>query len=274
MKQEYPPNRIGNPRGVCALCKHVSILQDSHLMPKALYRLLRSPELVNPHPTMMSRDAIPETSRQAKNFLLCSACEQRFHRHGEDWMLRNCYRARDEFRLRESLLRSSPGYHDGQISVYAARNIAQVDTAKVVCFAVSVFWRAAVARWVMESTRLEPLELGTSLTEQFRLFLLNEGSFPANAAITTEVLAFHEASFGTMVFPYGGRRGEFHFYSFAVPGVRFDLYLGKRIPAEARRMCTFRSPEGLIMLTNGSLFREVAGTIGRERLSKLMKTIS
>lgn len=55
-----------NPRGVCALCRQVSILQDSHLMSKALYKLLRSPELVNPHPTLMSTDGILETSRQPK----------------------------------------------------------------------------------------------------------------------------------------------------------------------------------------------------------------
>jgi hypothetical protein len=261
-----------NPRGVCALCKHASVLQGSHLMPKALYKLLRSPELLNPHPTMMSRDAILETSRQAKTFLLCSVCEQRFHRNGEDWMLRNCCRASDEFRLRESLLSIAPGYFDGQVSVFSGKT-ANVDLAKLVYFAVSVFWRAAVSHWVVESTRLESLELGTSFTEQFRLFLVDEQEFPVDAATTTEVLAFHEASLNTAVFPYGGRKGEFHFYSFAIPGVRFDLYLGKRIPAEARRMCTFRSPEGLIMLTNRSLIQEVAGAIGRDRLPKLLKKI-
>jgi hypothetical protein len=242
-------------------------------MPKALYRLLRSPELVNPHPTIISRDAILETSRQAKTFLLCSDCDQRFHRNGEDWMLRNCCRAPHEFRLRELLLSIAPGYFDGQVSVYSGRN-AKVELAKLVYFAVSVFWRAAVSHWVVESTRLEPLELGTSFIEQFRRFLVDEKDFPADAAITAEVLAFHEASHGTVMFPYGGRNGEYHLYSFAVPGVRFDFYVGKRIPAEARRMCMVQSPEGLIMLTNGSLIREVAGAIGRERLSKLMKTIS
>jgi hypothetical protein len=251
----------------------VSILQDSHLVPKALYKMLRSPELVNPHPTMMSREAILETSRQARTFLLCSGCEQRFHRNGEDWMLRNCCRAPDQFRLRESLLSITPGYFDGRVSVFSGKT-AKVDLAKLVYFAVSVFWRAAVSQWVVESTRLEPLELGTSFTEQFGLFLVDENDFPADAAITTEVLAFHEASLGTAVFPYGGRSGDFHLYGFAIPGVRFNLYVGKRIPAEARRMCTFRSPEGLIMLTNGSLIREVAGAIGRGRLSELMKTIS
>ena len=134
---------VVNPRGVCALCKHVSILQNSHLMPKALYRLLRSPELANPNPTMMTSDFFLETSRQAKTFLLCSACEQRFHRNGEDWMMRNCCRAQDQFRLRESLLAIAPGYFDGQVAVYSGK-IAKVDLAKLVYFAVSVLWRAAV----------------------------------------------------------------------------------------------------------------------------------
>jgi hypothetical protein len=242
-------------------------------MPKALYRMLRSPELVNPNPTLMSRDFVKETSRQVKTFLLCADCEQRLNRNGEGWMLRNCCRAPEEFRLRDTLLRCSPGYDDGQISVYAARNIAEVDIAKLVYFAVSVFWRAAVSSWVVELTRLEPLQLGPNYSEQLRLFLLEESDFPAHAAITTEVLAFHEVRLGSAVFPYGGRKGEFHFYRFAVPGVRFDLFVGKRIPAEARRMCTFRSPEGMIMLTNGSVIPEVAKMLGRDGLSKLVKAV-
>lgn len=121
---------------------------------------------------------------------------------------------------------------------------------------------------------LEELPLGDVYCEQLRLFLLDEGEFPLHAAINVEVFTFHEPTLGTMIFPGGGRHGEFRHYRFAVPGVRFDLFVGQRIPAETRRMCALRSPEGLIMLTNGSLIREVAGTIGRKRLSKLMKTIS
>jgi hypothetical protein len=243
-------------------------------MPKALYRLLRSPELVNPHPTMISNDAILETSHQAKTFLLCSACEQRFHRNGEDWMLRNCCRAPDQFRLRDILFESSPVYDDGEVRVYSARNIVGIDTAKLVYFAISVFWRAAVARWFVESTRLDPLELGEYFEEQFRLYLLDESAFPADAALTTEVLSYHEASFGTVIFPYGGRQDEYRLYRFAIPGIRFDLFVGKRIPSDARRMCTLRSSEGFILLTNNSLIREVAGTIGKMRLAELMKTMS
>jgi len=243
-------------------------------MPKALYRLLRSTELANPNPALMSSEAILQTSRQLKTFLLCSDCEQRFHHNGEDWMLKNCYRAPDRFKLRDVLLQHSPGYHDGQISVYAARDIAQVDIAKLVYFATSVFWRAAVARWVMESKQLEPLQLGRSFTEQFRLFLMNQREFPAEAVITTEVLAFHEASLNAALFPHGGRQAEYHLYSFAIPGVRFDLFVGKLIPPEARRMCTLRSPEKLIMLTNGSLVREVAAMFGKKRVAELIKTIS
>ena len=132
--------------GTYALCRRVSHLQDSHLMPKALYRLLRSPEPVNPNPTLMSRDFVKETSRQVKTFLLCADCVQRFNRYGEEWMLRNCCRATDQFRLREILLQSSLVYDDGQIRVYTARSIAQIDTTKLVYFAVSVFWGAAIGR--------------------------------------------------------------------------------------------------------------------------------
>jgi hypothetical protein len=214
-------------RGVCALCKQDSMLQDSHLMPKAMYRMLRSTDLVNPNPTIISDRAMWETSRQVKSFLLCSACEQRFHRNGEDWMLRYCCRANNEFKLREVLLQNSPVYDDGQVRVYCSRRIEQIDTEKLVYFAASVFWRAAVGRWRVDSTRLDEVELGNDFTEQFRRFLLLEGDFPEGAAITTEVFESHEPSLGTAVFPGGGRVAEYHLYRFALPGVRFKLFLAR-----------------------------------------------
>jgi hypothetical protein len=42
------------PKGICKLCLEYKDLQDSHLMPKSLYKKSRSPTLKNPHPAVLT----------------------------------------------------------------------------------------------------------------------------------------------------------------------------------------------------------------------------
>src|SRR6059036_2061927 len=103
------------------------------------------------------------------------------------------------------LYESDPLYADGNMRVFASKQIQQVETEKLIYFAVSIFWRASVGRWVVDSTPLEPLEFGKQYTEQFRRFLLEESGFPVDVALITKIIPPHEPSLNTIIFPYGGR---------------------------------------------------------------------
>src|ERR1035441_5822279 len=87
----------------CRLCMKSKPLQNSHLLPKALFRLLRTQCARNPDPIWLTSKAAWTSSTQLVDELLCFDCEQRFHREGEDWVLRHCFRGKGRFRLREMI---------------------------------------------------------------------------------------------------------------------------------------------------------------------------
>src|ERR1700731_2856628 len=101
------------PVGVCALCLRTRELCDSHLVPKALYRVARAAEnRSHPDPVLLTSKVRRQTSLQATQYLLCAECEKRFDQNGEGWVMRHCYRGRDRFRLRELLRRATPIHAD------------------------------------------------------------------------------------------------------------------------------------------------------------------
>ena len=136
------------PFGVCALCLETHELRDSHLVPKALYRVVRAADhRSHPDPVLMTSKVRWQTSFQATQYLLCAECEKRFDQNGEDWVMRHCYRGRDRFRLRELLQRTTPIHADEEETIFNASDVAGMDIERVVYFCVSVFWRASVRRW-------------------------------------------------------------------------------------------------------------------------------
>src|ERR1700710_1869144 len=94
--------------GTCGLCRANSVsLQDSHLMPKALYRVLLKASAAhgdpNPNPVVWTPGIAMHTSAQVSDYLLCASCEDRFSQRGEKWVTGQCWRSDSEFRLRETL---------------------------------------------------------------------------------------------------------------------------------------------------------------------------
>src|SRR5579862_6416188 len=98
----------------------------------------------------MTIQAELQTSRQASQWLLCSECEQRFHREGEDWVLR--YSARDDstFKLREVLLLSCGEHLPQSERIFRCGDIPELNVNALCYFALSVIWRASVRDWRIE----------------------------------------------------------------------------------------------------------------------------
>jgi hypothetical protein len=88
----------------CSLYLQDRLLCKSHLLPKAMYKTLRSKtDIQNPNPILIGGGVPHRTSEQAQDYLLCEECEDRFRRLGENWVLANCYRGGGTFRLRDAL---------------------------------------------------------------------------------------------------------------------------------------------------------------------------
>ena len=92
----------------CALCLKEKLLCDSHLIPASIMRLMRTKNLRNQNPIIVSDTLHYTTSKPCMDYLLCEECEKRFSTLGEQWVAQNCYRGKSSFKLQEALLRTSP----------------------------------------------------------------------------------------------------------------------------------------------------------------------
>jgi len=233
----------------------------SHLLPAGVYRLLRDTGKSNPNPILVGEALSTQTSGQIEAPLLCGDCEQRFNNRGERWVLQNCFREPGVFRIQEALKAATPLHKLDEGAIYAGAQVANIDVDALVYFAASVFWRAAARHWALLDHK-GTLELGP-YQEQFRLYLLGQQAFPANAALWVTVWLVPVL---LSALRFGDARHGYHQHTFSVPGVTFHLFLGQRIPRGIRLACAARSPERMIFLSlemNASLIRG----IGRHVLS-------
>jgi hypothetical protein len=174
----------------CALCRENRELRNSHMVPKALYRLTRARSgHSNPNPVIVTSRGRRQTSLQAVQPLLCGDCEQRFDHLGEDWVLKHCYRGYGRFRLRELLRQSSPLHSDKDLTIYGASSVPGVSIDKLVYFCMSVFWRASVGDWESSGEKYHAISLGTKYQEQIREYLVGVAELPHSASVLVLVSA-------------------------------------------------------------------------------------
>jgi len=67
------------PIGECRLCEKTRELRDSHLMPKALYKITRkaaeADKQPNSNPVVITPAVALQTTKQVSDYLLCDQCE-------------------------------------------------------------------------------------------------------------------------------------------------------------------------------------------------------
>jgi len=214
-----------------------------------------------------------KTSKQVSDYLLCRACEDRFNQGGEKWVSENCWRSETEFPLHTALSAATPvdagpsGY-----KVYAGASIADVDTIRLTYFGASVFWRASVHQWGrIAGDEPVKLEFG-QYEEQLRLFLVGTAKFPKDVVMVVNVNSTARVADNEyMVLPFlKDRRPTYRQYRFVVPGLGFDLFIGKAITQPIRTMCTVRSPLRFLF---SSPKMEQAGLAGMARLVRKARVV-
>jgi hypothetical protein len=226
-------------RGTCALCVQNRELRNSHLVPKALYRLTRARNgRTNPNPVIVTARGRRQTSFQAVRPLLCSECEQRFDHLGEDWVLKHCYRGYGRFRLRELLRQSTPLHSDEHFTIYCASSVPQLSIDRLVYFCMSVFWRASVCDWESSGEKYRAIRLGTKYQEQIRKYLLGAAELPQSASILVLASGLKTPTL-VFTFPDTIRVESQHCHSLHIPGLTFQLSLGGQPEPES---CIVRSP--------------------------------
>ena len=241
---------MGRPTDVCKLCLQVRPLCRSHLLPRQLYTLLHEPGDPK-HFTIRSKKLI-RTTRQIHEHLLCEQCEERFNSGGERWVIANAPHPSGSFYLRDALRAATPNVRLNNSLAYSGTTPG-VNIDKLVYFAASVFWRTTVGKWSLAERWFgndDKLDLGKLYTEELRLFLLSERTFPPNAALVVYV-SDQPTPYASFTVAGGGRQKEGYFqYSFQIPGMMFFIVLGKFIPDHIRLLCAVSNPvDRLIFLT-------------------------
>lgn len=215
----------------CGLCQEPKELRDSHLLPAAVYKFLRTPTAgTDPNPVVTTKNKAITSSKQVSSEFLCQDCEDRFSRNGERYILAQCARPNGQFKLRELLQAASPLFDTPNLKGYDAQSLLGSRLDQYLYFAASVFWRASAHRWTMGNEKVGRISLGDLYQEQFRLYLLGRAAFSQNARIFIHVSSEACPDLMTTVFPCTSRGEGVRRHKFYIPGLLFILFLGKYAP--------------------------------------------
>jgi hypothetical protein len=237
--------------GTCRLCLESGDLQNSHLLPRALYRLVGSgTDPAHPDTVQITSESRRRSSEQARRHILCSRCEQRLNERGERWVLRNCYRGKGRFRLRNDLrTRNILGGEPG-IEAYPGTG---EEVSLLVYFSLSVIWRASLCEWPHRGQTYHPIDLGP-YQEDIRKHLNEESGVPERVALTV-ILSQLKVPVLAFSFPISYRVEACRCHRFHIPGMSFIVEVGKGISFPQSGLCVLRSQHHPIFVS----------TVGDER---------
>jgi hypothetical protein len=247
--------------GRCGLCLHNRELQSSHLLPAALYRMLRrAARGSDPDPVMVTPSRSLMTSRQVAAPFLCASCEGRLSQNGEHYVLSQCAHPDGRFSLREILETAAPLERRDAVSVYDVGSVLGKHVTQYLYFSASVFWRASAHTWYRETGALGQFTLGQNYQEQFRRYLLGQAPFPQDARMWVHVSSEHRKE-PLIVFPCTSTLDGANRHKFYVPGILFILFLGEQRFDELALNGTRRSVMWVCPLEQDSVFRGVLSRI-------------
>ena len=224
------------PTGMCKLCLQQRRLQESHLLPRALYRLARgSGTRGNQDPVAFTAKGSRSSSHQLKDYVLCRECEQLFSKKGEDYVMRLVTKRNGQFPLLEKLRQAPTKTKRGDWSAYSATETPEIDRATIAYFALSVFWRASVHSWRdVEGDRVK-IDLGTRYNEELRRYLLGEAHLPKNAWLLVSACS-DNLSQQIFFMPSENAVVNDRTVGFAARGIVFTLHMTKTPTTPVRRL--------------------------------------
>lgn len=125
---------------------------------------------------MLSPEIIIESDRMLHDYVFCDDCEDIFNKGGESWVLPLLARLETSFPLYDLLTKQAPSQVLDETKIYLAARNPEIQSGKLIHFAMGIFFKAAVHSW--SGSKTEPwINLGP-YTERLRTFVLGETPFP------------------------------------------------------------------------------------------------
>jgi hypothetical protein len=170
--------------GTCKLClTPAAELRDSHFLRRSFYALFRDGKN---EPIRFSPESVYPTSKQIKDFVFCGDCEERFNRDGENWVRPLLPKVGGPFPLGDRLMEAAPLYRNEAMAIFPTVGNPELDPAKLMHFALGVFYKAAVHSWRGDSS--EPyMTMEADDVEALRLYLLGKAVLPKNMVVCVTV---------------------------------------------------------------------------------------
>jgi hypothetical protein len=230
----------------CKLCLQQKELQNSHLMPRALYLKSRdSGKTGNQDPYVVTAQGSKQSSFQTKEYVLCRECEQRFSKNGEEYVMRLVTKQNGRFPLLEKLKNAAARTSGWDWTHYSATDTPNIDREKIAYFALSVLWRASVHTWKQENGSLTSIDLGAKYNEQIRRYLLDQTPIPQNAYLTVVACTDSESQNNFFV-PGRNFKKKDHSVGFTARGLMFFLLMSKTAPGWQQRLSMTNNERGWI----------------------------
>jgi hypothetical protein len=241
---------VTTPHGVCGLCLQSKDLQESHLMPRALYRMARGDgSSGNQDPFLVTRKRSRQTSHQIKDHLLCRNCEQLFCRNGENYVMRLVTRRNGDFPLLKMLEFVPPTARGPGWKAHSIADTPTIDRPMIAYFAISVFWRASVHTWVQGNGEETRIDLGRKYNEEIRRYLLGETGVPKNTSLQV-IACSDEINRKTFFTPRENQKAKDHSMIFLARGLLFFLRMSNALTVHQKRLSIVNEPRGFITTRN------------------------
>lgn len=236
--------------GICKLCLEHKELQDSHLMPRSLYKKARgSGAKGNQDPVVMTKKGGKQSSHQITDYVLCRDCEQRFGNNGEDYVMRLVTKQNGDFPLLEMLSRAPPTRTGPDWNVHSFADTPNINREKIGYFAISVFWRASIHTWEQESGEKTHIDLGKKYNEEIRLYLFGKAPVPKNASLQV-VVCSDEVNQKTFFTPRENQKVKDRSVIFLARGMLFFFRMSKTLVGFQERLSIVNNPDGWITTRN------------------------
>ena len=213
--------------GICGLCNKDSILKDSHLMPKSIYKAIRNS--YSEGGVVVGKkfnNSIGYTDHQIKKHLLCDSCESRFSEYGENAVTPECYRREGKFKLLTKLDNLEP-IKEIQDEQWFKPN-DYINSNHYLYFALSIIWRAAKGgKWGdgMDYSK----SLGNKYEHEIQRYLLGKSTPPPNVYVAVYVDSDIDIV-PIMSFPTVKKMKGYHHHIFYIPGIKFSVIIGGHVP--------------------------------------------
>lgn len=260
-------------RGICRLCQREAELKRSHLIGRAIYRLCRDDN--DEDPITMTPEVVAKTSRQIRDYLLCTTCEDLFSKRGERYVSNLVWRRKDGFPFLNKLQLALPIRHTETHSVLSGEQVG-IDTDKLAYYALSVVWRSGVHEWTTIQNQTSSVALPADQEESIRRFLLGETALPEHVGVVVTVCSDLASQVLVLLPTLFQGLSDVLIYRLLVRGVDFGVLIKTKPGIPFSEVCCLNSPEKRVFVGNRAEIRlnEVRHFFEESRIARNVRLAS